>query len=249
MIILAAGQGTRLKPLTNDRPKCMVEYGGKLIIDYILQAASECKIENIIIINGYKKEVLENHLKDKNINFYFNKDFEATNMLYTLFCAEKEMDDDIIISYADIIYKKEVLQSLINCDYDFSVVVDKEWEKLWRIRMENPLDDAETLKIGPHKNIIELGKKAKNYKDIQGQYIGLIKISKNIINQVKNIYHNMNTDILYDGKKFKNMYMTSFIQHLIGLSIVINPCWIHGGWFEIDSIEDLHNYQRVNFKI
>ena len=54
MIIVAAGQGTRLRPLTNNKPKCMVEYNNKPIIDYILDAASECNIKDIAIVNGYK---------------------------------------------------------------------------------------------------------------------------------------------------------------------------------------------------
>tara|TARA_Y100001970_G_C14182067_1_gene830373 strand:- start:421 stop:600 length:180 start_codon:yes stop_codon:yes gene_type:complete len=56
MIILAAGQGTRLSPLTDNKPKCMVEYNGKSIIDYILDVAEDCSIKDINIINGYKKK-------------------------------------------------------------------------------------------------------------------------------------------------------------------------------------------------
>ena len=55
MIILAAGKGSRLRPLTNDKPKCMVQYNSKMIIDYILETAKSCNISNIAIVNGYKK--------------------------------------------------------------------------------------------------------------------------------------------------------------------------------------------------
>ena len=103
MIILAAGQGTRLRPLTNNKPKCMVKYQDKPIIDYILDAAKYCKIENIAVVDGYKKDVLEEYLIDEKLTFYTNKEFEKTNMVSTLFNAKNFMDDDIIISYADII--------------------------------------------------------------------------------------------------------------------------------------------------
>ena len=76
-------------------------------------------------------------------------------MVSTLFNAKEFMDDDIIISYADIIYKKEVLEKLIASSADFSVVVDEAWKNLWSLRMENPLEDAETLKI-VDGNIVEL---------------------------------------------------------------------------------------------
>jgi len=60
MIILAAGQGTRLRPITNNIPKCMVEYNSKPIIDYILDVSKECDIKNIALVNGYKKKYLKN---------------------------------------------------------------------------------------------------------------------------------------------------------------------------------------------
>lgn len=239
MIILAAGQGSRLRPLTNEKPKCMVEYNGKMIIDYILETAKNCNIKNIAIVTGYKKDVLEQYLQNKNITFYENKNFNTTNMVSTLFCAKDFMDEDLIISYSDIVYKKDVLSKLINSKDDFSLTIDKNWRNLWNQRMDNPLDDAETLKI-INNNIVELGKKANNYNDIEGQYIGLIKISKNTINKVIEYYNKLNAQEIYDGNDFDNMYMTSFIQHLIDNLLDVKPSYIHGGWIEVDTVQDLN---------
>jgi len=237
-IILAAGQGTRLRPLTNDRPKCMVEYQNKPIIDYILETIKECKISEIAVINGYKKDVLEDYLKDQDLIFYTNKDFDKTNMVSTLFCAKNFMNEDLIISYADIVYKKEVLEKVLNNKDDFSVVVDRNWKELWSQRMENPLDDAETLKI-KDGNIVELGKKPKSYDEIEGQYIGLIKISKDIVNKVIKFYDGLDKNKIYDGKDFDNMYMTSFIQMIINELTDVKPVFIDGGWVEVDCVDDL----------
>lgn len=248
MIILAAGQGTRLRPFTNDKPKCMVEYRQKPIIDYILDVAKACKIKDIALINGYKKEVLEKYLEEKNLSFYTNINFDKTNMVSTLFCAEEFMDDDIIISYSDIIYSKEILQKLINSDSDFSVVVDKDWEQLWSLRMENPLDDAESMIIEDGK-IVELGKKVSSYKDIQGQYIGLIKISKNIIKEFISFYNSLDRNKNYDNKDFDNMYMTSLIQKVIDNFQDVIPVYINGGWIEIDSTEDISQYLKYDIKV
>ena len=237
-IILAAGQGTRLRPLTNDRPKCMVKYQNKPIIDFILETMNNCKLSDIALINGYKNDVLENYLKDQSLTFYTNEIFYKTNMVSTLFCAKDFMDDDLIISYADIVYKEEVLEKLIDSKDDFSVVIDRKWKELWSQRMENPLDDAETLKIKNDK-IIELGKKPNSYEEIEGQYIGLIKISKNIINKVVNFYESLNRGNIYDGKDFNNMYMTSFIQMIIDNLNDVKPVFIDGGWVEVDCVDDL----------
>ncbi len=247
MLIVAAGQGTRLRPLTNEMPKCMVKFKNKSIIDYILKAAKNCGINDIAIINGYKFEVLEKYLKSENLKFFNNKNYDKTNMVSSLFCAEEFMDDDLIISYADIIYQKQILEKLMNSKDNFSVVVDRKWKELWSLRMENPLDDAETLKI-KNGSIIEIGKKANSYYEIEGQYIGLFKISKKIIHQVIKFYHNLNKAGVYDGKNFDNMFMTSFIQMIIDNLLNVTPIFIDGGWVEIDSLDDLKKLEKINEK-
>ena len=244
-IILAAGQGTRLQPLTNDKPKCMVEYKKKAIITYILEVMNKSTVGEIAVVDGYKKEVLESFLKDSGVSFFTNTLYDKTNMVSTLFSAVEFMDNDIIISYADIVYKQNVIDALIKAEGDFCVVVDKDWKSLWKARMENPLDDAETLKINNGK-IIELGKKPSNYDEIEGQYIGLMKITKNVLQKVINFYNNLDREALYDGKDFDNIYMTSFIQLIIDNVMNVNPVFINGGWLEIDSTDDLRIYEKMN---
>ena len=238
LLILAAGEGKRLRPLTKDRPKCMVEYKGKLIIEYILEVANELEVG---IVDGYKKDILEKFLSTQNISFFTNENFAKTNMVATLFCAKEFMKGDLIISYADIVYNKEILKKVINFKGDFGVVVDRKWRELWSQRMDNPLNDAETLKIKDNK-IVELGKKPKSYEDIEGQYIGLVKISERVLKKVINFYENLDKNRLYDSQDFNNMYMTSFIQLIIDNLLHVEPILIDGGWVEIDSLDDL----RVN---
>jgi len=247
LLILAAGRGSRLSPYTDDRPKCMVPYKEKPIIDHILDTAFQFPdISEIAIVGGYKKEILESHLKGKNIKFYTNKEFATSNMVHSLFAAESFLDDEIIISYSDIIYKKEILELLIHSKGALNVIVDSEWKNLWSKRMEDPLDDAETLKIA-NGIIIELGKKPKSYDDIEGQYIGLIKISRDTLIKLKKFYNSLNKNIYYDGQNYKNMYMTTLIQLAITHLVDVSPVFISGGWIEIDTVSDLALYKNENF--
>jgi choline kinase len=175
-IILAAGQGTRLRPLTNDRPKCMVEFRVKPIIDYIIETMIGANLTSISIVTGYLDNVLKKHLsKHNNISFYHNENYQTTNMVHSLWRAKSEFDDDLIISYSDIIYSRDVLEKLINSSHDISVVIDKNWRELWSLRMDDPLQDAESLILDENENILEVGKKVDSYDKIQGKYIGLIK--------------------------------------------------------------------------
>ncbi len=238
LIVLAAGEGTRLRPLTNDRPKCMVEYKGKPILHYIMENAKTCDIKDVHVISGYCSDAIKATLSDDpNVTIHENPNYATTNMVSTLFCAEKVLSGDCIVSYADIVYTNRVLEILKN-EESSAIVVDRQWRKLWELRMENPLQDAETLKLNG-EYISELGKKPTSYDDIEGQYIGLIKFCAEDIKRIKTFYEQLDKDAIYDGKNYDNMFMTSFLQLLINSGVKFRACFIDGGWLEIDSLEDL----------
>ena len=172
-IILAAGEGKRLRPLTKDRPKSMIEFGKMTLLQRQINVMRECDVNDIVVVTGYKADKID----IPGVKYYKNIKFNETNMVETLFCAKEELVGDIIISYADIIYEKNTLQKLIESEQKIGVVIDKKWEMYWNKRFENPLDDVESLKIDTKGNIIEIGQKTNNLNEIQGQYIGLMKFN------------------------------------------------------------------------
>ncbi|QPJ64059.1 MAG: phosphocholine cytidylyltransferase family protein [Candidatus Nitrohelix vancouverensis] len=241
-IILAAGEGKRLRPLTDHQPKCMVPLWGKPILVHLFDAMNQIDLSRIVLVTGYKKDILEENFNFENVVFHHNPAYDSTNMVASLFCAESEFDDDLIISYSDIAYHANVLKQITQSPHDLSIVIDRRWRSLWELRMENPLNDAETLKLGEGGTIIELGQKPLSYDDIQGQYIGLIKISKNALSTVSNMYHHLDRNMIFDKQNFANMYMTSFLQLLINSGVPAHAVFIDGGWVEVDSQADLEMY-------
>ena len=238
VIILAAGQGTRLRPLTDNKPKCMVELDNKPLIKYQLDLLEKFNTKDINVITGY----LEEKIDFDGVRKFYNSKFDSTNMVSTLFCASELLDgeDDILISYGDIVYNDNVFNAIHESNEQINVVVDKNWREYWEARMDDPLRDAETLKIDENGSIKELGKKPNSYEDIEGQYIGLIKIRKDVVRQVKDYYENLDEGALYDGKDFDNMYMTSFLQMIANNILPLTPVYIKGGWIEIDEPSDLN---------
>jgi choline kinase len=234
-IILAAGQGARLRPLTDDRPKCMVEYQGKPLIEHVVRALRHNGVTDIVAVRGYKPEAL----RCAGVRFYDNPRYGSTNMVATLFCAEPELEGDVIISYSDIVYSPSVIRRLLAADAEFAVVIDRDWRRLWQERMDDPLDDAETLRLDAQGHIIELGKKASSYEDIEGQYIGLLKVAASAWPKLRAFYHRLDRQTSYDGKDFENMYMTSFVQAVIDRLMPVKAVPIQGGWLEIDVPSDL----------
>lgn len=244
-IILAAGQGTRLYPLTKDKPKCLVELAGKPLLIYQLETLLACGIRDISIVTGYRAEKI-NQQDFKHV--FTNTNYASTNMVSSLFCASALFNSscDLIISYGDIVYEKNVLQKLLSTNAPVALVIDKNWHSYWKIRMDNPLDDAETLKIDQQGHITELGRKTKNYADIHGQYIGLIKVDKACTQAFKQAYTQMDKNINYDGKDHDNIYLTSFLQHLINLGWQIRAVPVENGWLEVDSVSDLNCYENLH---
>lgn len=250
-IILAAGFGSRLMPLTANVPKTMVEYKGKKLIEYEIQALQSAGIKEIAIVGGYKFEVLKDFVKNRfGINRFFeNKNYANTNMLHSLFCAREflceciNQKQDIIISYADIVYFTECVKSLIHTNGEFAICVDKQWQKLWEARFDDILGDAETLKMQKDSNgefyITELGKKPKTLNDIEAQYMGLFKFSHDFLDKVIALYDSLDKNAIFDSQPYNNIYMTSFLQELINKYHNAKAVIVNGNWCEIDFKSDL----------
>ena len=85
-IILAAGMGTRLGKYTENLPKCMLEFNGKSLIERQVDTLRKAGITDISIVRGYQPE----KITISGVRYYHNPDFSNTNMVETLFCAEKE---------------------------------------------------------------------------------------------------------------------------------------------------------------
>ena len=129
-IILAAGNGNRLRPLTNNVPKVMIEVCGESIIKRALNNLAELnKIYEVIIVVGYKAEKIKEHIgmyyKGMKITYVLNKDYASTNNIYSLWLAKDQIKTDIILLEGDIIFEKEMLNPLIDSNLSNLVLVSK----------------------------------------------------------------------------------------------------------------------------
>ena len=239
-VILAAGQGTRLMPYTKNKPKCLVNLNHRSLLSYQVETMNACGINKIYVVAGYKSFEIK---KFPNLLYVINRKYKKTNMVESLYCLKDKLinlNNDVIISYSDIIYHKSILEKLLNKRSQFSVVIDLNWRQLWELRFKNPLKEAETLKI--KRNLIkEIGKKSRAYKEIEGQYIGLIKLKKLYLQ------FSMNIQILKESNKkdIEKIFLTDFIQYLITKKWNISPVTIKGNWLEVDSKKDLKLYRSL----
>lgn len=245
-ILLAAGQGTRLRPYTDTKPKCMVELAGKPLLHHQMDALEQCGIkkDSTVVVGGYRADDLDS----KGADIVINPRYDSTNMVATLFCARDYMQpgEDLLISYGDIVYEPKVLQSVLNCEAPACLAADREWKRLWQLRMDDPLSDAETFMMNKHGSVTELGKEPESYDQVQAQYMGLVKIRGDKVGDFIAAYDAMDRNKTYDGKDFDNMYLTSFIQHLINRDWDIKACLVDNGWLEVDTVEELEIYYKMH---
>jgi len=244
-IILAAGEGKRLRPLTTDIPKCMVKLFGKSLLEQQITTYRSCGINDITVVTGYKNK----KINIDGINIVQNKKFDTTNMVESLFCARRKILDSTIISYGDIIFQKNILEKLIESTHDASVVIDLDWKKYWEMRFNNPLDDAESLIVDSNGFITDIGQKTQNLDNIQAQYIGLMKFQNDGIKNLVNFYDeskNNSTKVnpLNPNLPFEKSFMTDLLQGLIKSGCKIKATPIRNGWLELDSVDDYNIYEE-----
>lgn len=241
-LILAAGRGSRMKLITEQKPKCLVQYNGKTILAWQTDALKKNGIDDISIVAGYRENLISNSSYRKIIN----KDWNKTNMVYSLMCAKDLLEEkgDLIVSYSDIIYESNVINNLIRTEGDIVVVVDKNWKRQWELRFDDPISDAESLRISQDGNITDIGQKVQKIEEIEAQYIGLIKLNEKGKESILNYYQTL-TNITKDKGKINNFYMTDLLFGLIQSHIIVKACVIGGGWLEFDSEGDLKKYNHI----
>lgn len=234
-IILAAGEGKRLRPYTNDKPKCMVDVCGSSLIERQLSVLKSEGIDDIVIVGGYKSHMLHPY-SDKILE---NVSYSDTNMVWTLFCAVEQLQGDILICYGDIVYSRNILKSLLNSTSDIATTVDMEWESYWKARNENILSDAETLRLDDNGCILEIGRRPMTVDEIEGQYMGLIKLNNKGTSVFKSVFHGA-LECGLMGETVRDAYMTDLLQEVINSGSCVQSVPVRGEWVEVDTVSDLN---------
>lgn len=249
-IILAAGEGKRLRPLTSDTPKCLIELFGKSLIEWQVEALKKCGIHDISIVTGYRGE----KIALRGVKTFRNENYDTTNMVESLFCARDKLSQSTIVSYGDIIYEPSILEKLMASREALSVIVDKNWRAYWEIRFTNPLEDAESLEIDGDGNIKSIGQKVADVESIEGQYIGLMKFQDEGIQALKDFYDDakrraaLGPNPLRAGTPFEKSFMTDLLQGLINGGYKVKSVPVINGWLELDSLRDYETYNRMNLE-
>lgn len=170
-IILAAGQSLRLRPITNNKPKCLLKVGNKIIIDHQIETLHKNKIKDVVVVVGFCANQLINHLKKNhpNINFIFikNEEYATTNPTYSLWLAKNYLNDNILYLNADVLFDPKIIKKIITHDKPSVTAIQKGvWEE----------EEVNVITNNKFK-VLKIGKQINQDKNC-GEFIGVTKFSK-----------------------------------------------------------------------
>ncbi|MFT4538065.1 MAG: choline kinase [Planctomycetota bacterium] len=229
-LILAAGRGSRMTQLTDDRPKCLVELHGRALLDWQLDALRSAGIDQVAILTGYRAGDVNTRADAS----FHNPRWQETNMVQTLACAREWLcAAPCVVSYSDIVYPASAVESLLKAEAELALTYDPKWLDLWSRRFEDPLDDAESFKLDAAGNLLEIGSRADSCADIEGQFMGLLRFTPASWARVETLLASL------PPKRADRLDTTAMLNGLLRAGEVIEPVAIDGPWGEADSASDL----------
>jgi L-glutamine-phosphate cytidylyltransferase len=219
-ILLAGGRGTRISRYVGEKPKCTLDIGNISLIRHTVELLLKNNIDVVVVI-GYKKEIVVNSLEGLKIKYYYNPFYNVTNSIASLWFARKELGgDDIIISNADVFWEQDILDEIRNDAQEQVMLMDTSKHSDYLFKCEG-------------NRLINYG---KDLTDVTGEYVGIAKISQTFLNKfvgrLESMIENQQHDLWWENVLY------SYVKELS-----VNVKDIKGMfWSEIDFIED---YNRI----
>lgn len=249
-IIIAAGRGRRLGPHTEDIPKCMVQVGARSILEWQWRALAAAGIEELVLIRGYRAEVLTAFARDlvPTARFHDNPEWTSNNVLLSLACALESLDQPVLVSYSDILFTPEVARAAAHSPEELGLVIDRDFRDIYHGRDQHPLDEAEVAKVLAGE-VAQVGKRALPAEEADGEFIGLLRLGPSGAARLRAAlaallerYRGRDHEPFQRAQTFRNAYLTDLLQELIDArrpDLTARPIWIRGQWREIDTGQDL----------
>jgi len=235
-VILAAGRGSRMGPLGDDRPKCLVELHGHALLEYQVAALRAAGVSEIGVVRGYRAERIDR----PDLAYFHNELWAQTNMVLSLATAATWLSaGPVVVSYADIFYRSAVVQSLAAAPGQLVISYDRQWRRLWSRRFADPLADAETFRVDGDGRLREIGGKTTRIEDIQGQYMGLLKFTPGAWQSVEAVLSTL------DEATRNRLDMTGLLRRLLAADFPIQTVASDNQWGEIDNPEDATLYEEM----
>jgi len=246
VVIISAGSATRLGDYTKELPKGLLDINGKSILERQILLFKKFEISDITIITGPHSE----KYNFTDVSYVHDDEYQEHDVLGSLMASRKLLNDDLIISYSDILFDENIFKPILNCQEDIGVAVDLEWEESYKNRTLHPKEQADSVLIQNDK-IVKIKKNISTLKENEvGEFIGLMKLSKKgayVFLQKYKKLEKSHKGAFHEAASLKKAYLTDMLQELIDSKIKVTPIIIKGNWCEVDTYQDLES-ARKKFK-
>ena len=245
VIILAAGMGSRFRPLTNNKPKCMLKLSNQTLIERQIKIFHSCNINDITIVTGYRSELID----ISNVNYVKNENYETTNMNESLFCALEQSNSPVLVTYGDIVFEQRIIQQMLEIRDGIRLAVNLNWKKYYLNRTTHPLSEAENVLV-ENGRILQIKKNISESLQNQqiGEFLGIMMLSSDHVKILLERYSYLKKNHIgtfHNSSSLSNAYITDMLQEIINCGINVNPVFTEGRWFEIDTQEDFKNAEKL----
>jgi choline kinase len=224
-VILAAGMASRLKPLTDNTPKCLLKAGQKCILEMTIENLLQTGNSEIIIVTGYLEEKIRQFIykrfPDLNVTYIYNIDYKTTNNIYSLWLAkEAVLGEGMMMMDSDIVFDKMIISKLLASGFKNCLALKK----------HDVSDEEIKVKTDNTGRVIEISKEVKP-SEAAGESIGIEVFGKETLAE---LYHILDRKVLIE-KKVNQFYEAAF-QELSDLYAVDTTEYF---CMEIDTADDL----------
>lgn len=245
-IILAAGSNALGESIKSSQPVWQTKVNNLSILQHQLNAFQDNGINKVFIVTGYKNETINLPGLDR----YYNADYQNNGVLESLFCAESELNGNVIISYADTIFTKEVVDNLLTCSGDITIMVDMNLNNKNQNSSKVLVGERETVIFDSRFNLLDVGRSFDNKKNIlHGEFTGLMKLSPKGSEILKRNFHRAKDKYwskpYQTSPSFQKAFISDLLKDMLQLGVQINTVFIEDGWYEIETTNDLKQVKNI----
>jgi len=210
---------------------------GRSLLDRCLDALGRAFISrsDIGIVTGYRSDMFQ----VDGVTCFNNADWEKTNMFHSLTMATEWLErETCIVCYSDIVFAPETVRLLADCPSPLAITSYSGYWELWKLRMDDPLEDLETFRVDGAGRLLEIGLKPNSTADIQGQFMGLLRFTPESWGWVgETIRHPL-------PKMVDKLDMTTLLQGMLRLDYPVQTIPTDALWLECDSERDIEAYEQ-----
>lgn len=232
-IILSAGQGRRLLPLTESTPKCALPVGGKPLLGWQLHEIAQCAIDEVVVVTGFGADTVDEIAAASDgvpVRTLYNPFYALSDNLGTCWVARHEMDQPFVIINGDTLFEAAILQRLLATggDAPVTLVTDR----------KDSYDSDDMKVVVENGRLRQVGKTLRD--GVNGESIGMMAFR----GDGPRLFRDKVAHMMRYGEGVKRWYLSAI--DAMAAEHRVRVCDIHGlSWGEVDEAEDLANAQRV----